>query len=117
MRASPGPGITDPHPAASFVAVLPLPGRHGPPGTPEPRLPVADRPKRPPRLVQSAPVGPVAQRLVQGTHQMVPSRGNARSGRDEFRGTFGREALMAILSRAAGTPAEGAETTWGLQCP
>jgi hypothetical protein len=35
------------------------------------------------------PVGPVAQRLVQGTHrQMVPSRGNARSGRDEFRGTF-----------------------------
>jgi len=24
---------------------------------------------------------------------------------------------MAILSQAAGTPAEGAETTWGLQCP
>jgi hypothetical protein len=48
---------------------------------------------------------------------MVPSRGNARSGRDEFRETFERVALMAILSRAAGTPAEGAETTWGLECP
>jgi len=26
------------------------------------------------------------------------------------------EALMAILSRATGTPVEGAETTWGLRC-
>ena len=44
--------------------------------------------------------------------KMVPSRGNVRSGRDEFRETFGRvAALMAILSQAAGTPAEGAETT------
>src|SRR3954451_7641637 len=29
---------------------------------------------------------------------MVPSRGNARSGRDGFRETFERPALMAILS-------------------
>ena len=34
--------------------------------------------------------GPVAQRLVQGTHRKVPSRRNPRSGRDEFRETFRR---------------------------
>jgi hypothetical protein len=39
--------------------------------------------------LESAPVGPVAQRLVQGTHrQTVPSRRKSRSGRDEFREPF-----------------------------
>jgi hypothetical protein len=39
--------------------------------------------------LESAPVGPVAQRLVQGTHrQTVPSRRKPRSGRDEFREPF-----------------------------
>jgi hypothetical protein len=39
--------------------------------------------------LESPPVGPVAQWLVQGTHRVaVPSRRKPRSGRDEFREPF-----------------------------
>ena len=39
--------------------------------------------------LESPPVGPVAQWLVQGTHRRaVPSRRKPRSGRDEFREPF-----------------------------
>jgi len=47
---------------------------------------------------------------------MVLSWRKLRTERDEFRETSAVR-LVAILSQAAGTPAEGAETTWGLQCP
>jgi len=47
---------------------------------------------------------------------MVRSRRKMRNERDEFRETAAAR-LAAILSQAASTLAEGAETTWGLQCP
>ena len=52
-------------------------------------------------LLQSGAVGPVAQRLVQGTHREVPSRGNARSGREEFREPFGPEPIYMEIGRAS----------------
>ena len=61
--------------------------------------------------------GPVAQLVRAGdsSHQ-VRLRRKAQNERDEFRETL-TVRLMAILSQAASTLAEGAETTWGLQCP
>ena len=61
--------------------------------------------------------GPVAQLVRAGdsSHQ-VRSGLKARNERDESRETV-TVRLMAILSQAASTLAEGAETTWGLQCP
>jgi len=63
-------------------------------------------------LLQSAAVGPVAQRLVQGTHQARCLRGETREVDGMNSGKpSGDFHPMAILSQAAGAPAEGAETT------
>ncbi len=52
---------------------------------------------------------------------MVPPYRKIWLERDEFRETLTPiivlVGLMAILSQAGGTPPEGAETTWGLECP
>ncbi len=64
--------------------------------------------------------GPVAQRLVQGTHPKRCLRGETRevdgknSGKPSgaaYGEAFARTATMATLSRAGGAPPEGAETT------
>ncbi len=61
--------------------------------------------------------GPVAQLVRAGdsSHQVRLPR-KSQNERDEFRETL-TVRLMAILSQAASTLAEGAETTWGLERP
>ena len=61
--------------------------------------------------------GPVAQLVRAGdsSRKTVRLRRKAQSERDEFRETLTAR-LMAILSQAGGTPPEGAETTWELEC-
>ena len=69
-------------------------------------------------LLESGPLrGPVAQLVRAGdsSHQ-VRLRRKAQNERDEFRETL-TVRLMAILSQAASTLADGAETTWGLERP
>ena len=52
---------------------------------------------------------------------MTPAPKGLDEKREEFRETaaaaFGKCWPAAILSRAGGTPPEGAETTWGLERP
>ncbi len=60
--------------------------------------------------------GPVAQLVRAGdSSRKVRLHRKMQSERDEFRETLAVR-LMAILSQASGTPLEGAETTWELQC-
>ena len=47
--------------------------------------------------------------------QEWPDGNGMNSGKPQRRSRDDR--TVAILSQAGGTPPEGAETTWGLQCP
>ena len=58
-----------------------------------------------------AALGPVAQRLVQGTHRRGAFAWKHAKWTGRIQGNLRETDPMAILSRAAGTPAEGAETT------
>src|SRR2546430_1131688 len=58
--------------------------------------------------------GPIAQRLEQRTHQMVPATGNRRRDSGKFGEAFAA-CGMVTPSRAAGALAEGVETSGGYQ--